>query len=567
MLRTVASLLLVLQLLPGCTKKRDAGSSPSSSSGAEKVSEAAASTSNDEVTAVDFARRAVSLNFYDEPKTLDAQKASDGIGITILGHVGEGLVRLDPSNKPFPAQAESFEMTGKTEYLFKIRKGALWSDGKPVTAKDFVYGWRRTIDPKVASEYAFIMYPVKNAEEVNAGKLSVDQLGVEAVDDLTLRVTLARPTGYFIRLLTNPAYYPAREDVVTKFGDTYASAADKMLYNGPFMISDWKHNASMKLVKNEHYWNKAEIWLNEINMPYLIRDKNSEFNMFKDGKYAMTWALTKELLPDAQASRLQIRKYNYGTTWYFQMNTTRKIGANQNFRKALQYAMNREEFVKQVEGTPGSKPIFGLIPEYMPGVTKRYGDEYPLTIKDADIQTAKAYLEKAKKDLGLKEFPELAVLASDTENVRRDMEYFQRYFKEKLGLKLRLDFQTFKVRLERTDRKDFDIVNSGWGPDYLDPMTFADLFTSWNSNNSTGWSSKKYDELIKKAMDSVDAKERLDAMSAAEKILVEEAPILPYFQQARVYVQNPQLVSVLRRTVGPDPDFYYAKLSEPVAKK
>lgn len=517
-------------------------------------------------TAIDAKTGTVSINFYDEPKTLDAQKATDTIAMMILGHASEGLTRLDPGDKPFAAQAESWEMKDEKSYVFKIRKNALWSDGKPVTAHDFVFSWRRALDPKTASEYAFILYALKNGEAINSGKMSPDTLGVKAVDDKTLEVVLERPTEYFLKLLAFSTFMPAREDIVKKFGDQYAADADKMVYNGPYKITTWNHNASLVLTKNENYWNKDAIKVNAINMPYLIKDKNSEFNMFKDGKFALTWSMTKELLPEAQKSKMQIRKYNYGTVWYFQFNTTRKITGNKNFRKAMQLAMNREEFVKQVEGTPGTKPIYGLIPEYMPGVKKRYGDEFPLKFADAQIAEAKKHLELAKKELNLKEFPELSILASDADNVRRDMEYFQRYFKEKLGLNFKLEFHTFKVRLERTSNKDFDIVNSGWGPDYLDAMTFADLFTSWNQNNNSGWSSKEYDKLIKTAMDSTDSYARLKMMSDSEKILVEEAPIAPYFQAFRVFVQDPRLQGVLRRTVGPDPDFYYAKIADKAGK-
>jgi oligopeptide transport system substrate-binding protein len=517
--------------------------------------------------AINESKKAIAINFYDEPKTLDPQKATDTIASMILGHVNEGLLRLDPANKAVAGQAESWEQKGPLEYVFKIRKTAQWHDGKAVTAHDFVYAWQRAVDPKTVSEYAFVLAPVKNAEAITGGKMKPTELGVKATDDHTLVVTLERPTAYFLRLLSFPTYFPARKDLVEKFGDNYNGDADKMSFNGPWTITSWKHNASIKLTKNDKYWNKDAIQINEIDMPYLIRDKNSEFNMFKDGKFAITWSLTKELLPEAQKSKMQIRKYNYGTVWFFQFNTTRKITGNQNFRKAIQYALNREEFVKQVEGVPGSKPAHGIIPEYMPGVTKSYGDEYKHSFKEGDLVKAKEYLAKAKKELGLTKFPTINVLASDADNVRRDMEYFQRYLKEKLDLDLKLDFQTFKVRLERTTNKDFDIVNSGWGPDYLDAMTFADLYTSWNGNNNSGWKNAKYDELIKKAMGSIDQKERLDAMYAAEKILIEEAPIAPYFQQFRVYTQDPRLVGVLRRPVGSDPDFYYAKLAPVAASK
>jgi oligopeptide transport system substrate-binding protein len=530
---------------------------------------AAAAMAQDDAKSVgiDATRKAIAINFAEEPKQLDPQRSSDTVAGMILGHTMEGLTRLDPANKVVGGQAESWELKDKTEYTFKLRKGATWSDGKQVTAQDFVFAWRRALDPKTASEYAFILFPIKNAAAINGGKMPTDQLGVKAVDEMTLTVSLENPTEYFLKLTSFPTYFPSREDLVAKYGENYFSDVDKMIFNGPFTVASWKHNASMKLVKNEKYWNKAQIALNEIDMPYLIRDHNSEFNMFKDGKFAMTWTITKELLPEAQNSKMQIRKYNNGAIWYFQFNTTRSLTGNKNFRKAIQLALNRDEFVKQVNGIPGSKPIYGVIPEYMPAVSKRYGEEYPLTFKDAQIEKAKEHLAKAKKELGLTEFPAINILASDADNVRRDMEYFQRYFKEKLGLDIKLDFQTFKVRLERTDKKDFDIVNSGWAPDYLDGMTFADLFASWNGNNNTGWKSEKYDAFVKKAMGSVDPKERMTAFHEAEKILVEDAPIAPYFQSFSVFVQDPRLVGVLRRPVGVDPDFTYAKLSQPVASK
>ena len=545
--------LVALQLATGCTKKKDAEKSSTTASTSEG--------------SLDFEKRSVTVNFTEEPKTMDPQKASDTIALSLLGHTNEGLTRLDPRNNPFPAQASSWEMKSPTSYEFKIRKGAVWSDGKQVTADDFVFAWQRGLDPKLASEYAFMLYIIKNGKAVNEGKVPAAKLGVKAVDDFTLQVELEQPVAYFLRVLSFGTFYPARRDFVTTQGEKFAADSDKMLFNGPFIIESWKHNASMKLVKNEKYWNKENIWLNEIDMPYLIRDVNSEFNMFKDDKYALVPTISKALLPDAQKNKMQIRKYNAGAVWYLQVNTTRKITGNLNFRRALQYAMDREEYSKQVNGIPGTKPIFGIIPDYMPGVSKRYGDEYSVAFKDSDLEKAKKYLEAAKKELGLKTFPTLGILSSDSDTAKRDMEYFQSYFKKTLGLDFKLEFQTFKVRLERTDRKDFDIVYSGWGPDYLDAMTFADLFTSWNRNNNTGWASKEYDAFIAKAAKTVDQKERLDAMHAAEKLLVDQVPIVPIYQNFRVYVQNPRLVGVIRRTVGPDPDFYYAKITNPTAEK
>jgi oligopeptide transport system substrate-binding protein len=203
----------------------------------------------------------------------------------------------------------------------------------------------------------------------------------------------------------------------------------------------------------------------------------------------------------------------------------------------------------------------------MPAVTKTYGQEYPLTFKDADIATAKKYLAQGLKELGLQKLPKLEILINDNAGHKRDAEYLQAYFKKALDIDIGIDVQTFKVRLQKTTNKEYDIVKAGWGPDYLDAMTFGDLFTSWNANNESGWSHPEYDRLIKVAAASVDAKERMEAFHKAEKILVEEAPIASMIQATRVYVQNPDLVGVIRRTISPDPDFYYARINEKVAKK
>lgn len=516
---------------------------------------------------LDAKNKIVTLDMSEEPRNMDPQKAQDTVAFMLLGHVMEGLTRLDPRNKVIPGQAKSWEQKSDNKYSFKLRDDIKWSDGKPVTAHDFVFAWQHGIDPKTASLYAFILFPLKNAKAINEGKLKVEQLGVKAVDDKTLEVELERPTGYFLRLLSFGTYMPARKDFVEKMGSKYAAEADKLLYNGPWVLSEWKHNASMKLTKNEKYWNEKNIHINEINMPYLIRDMNSEFNMIKDGKYDLMRTMTKDLLPDAQKQRMQIKKYNVGTVWYLQFNVTRKVTGNKWIRRAIATALNRKEMVSKVVGIPGTEPIFGIIPDYMPGVKSTYGKEYDVKFKDGDLATAKEYLAKGLKELNLKELPQLSILINDTDSHKQDAEYLQSYLAKHLGLKLKIDTQTFKVRLQKTTNKDYDIVKSGWGPDYLDAMTYADLFTSWNTNNDSGWASKEYDALIDTAMNSVDQKVRLDAMNKAEQLLIEEAPIASLYQSTRVYVQNPQLVGVLRRTISPDPDFYYARIKPSVAKK
>ena len=511
---------------------------------------------------IDYDKRYLAFNLPDEPKSLDPQLANDNIANMILAHINEGLTRLDASGKPFPAVAEKWTTEGGKIYTFTIRADAKWSDGKPVRAQDFLFGWQRALDPKLSAQYASMLFRIKNAEEINAGKLPMSKLGVKVIDDRTLRVELKNPTSYFLTLLSFSTFYPARSDFVSKHGTQYASNTETLLSNGPFLVSSWKHNSSIKLQKNPSYWNRDKIWLNTIDMPYLIRDQSTEFNMFKDRKFAFVWRIAKEQLPAAQSGKMQIRRFNSGIVWYLRLNTTRPPMSNAKFRKALQIGIDRDEFARSVQGLPGATGAVGIIPSYMPGFERTYGEEYPINFKDSRHEEAKKLLAEAKKELGLESFGTIKILASDTANARRDMEYFQRYFKEKLGLEVELDFQAFKTRLERTSKLDFDIVNSGWGPDYLDAMTFADLFTSWNANNNTGWSSKTYDNHIKTAMEATDPKRRLDHMHSANELLIEEVPVIPYLEESAVYVQDPRLIGIIRRAVSPDIDFYFARLKK-----
>lgn len=520
-----------------------------------------------QASALDAKKGIVTLDMNEEPRNMDPQKAQDTVAFMILGHVLEGLTRLDPRNRVIPGQAKSWEEISPTKYRFTLRDNIKWSDGKPVTADDFVFAWQHGIDPKTASLYAFILFPLKNAKAINEGKMKLNKLGVKAVNAKTLEVELERPTGYFLRLLSFGTYMPARRDFVKKMGAKYASGADKLIYNGPWTLAEWKHNSSMKLVKNPKYWNAKRIKINVIDMPYLIRDENTKFNMVKDGKYDMIRTMTKSLLPSAQKNRMNIKKYNAGTVWYMQFNVTRKVTGNKWIRRAISTAINRQQMVSNVVGIPGTKPIFGIIPDYMPGVKTTYGKEYKVRFKDGDMKKAKEYLAKGLKELGLKKMPEISLLINDSESHKKDAEYLQSFLDKNLGIKMKIDVQTFKVRLQKTSNKDYDLVKSGWGPDYLDAMTFADLFTSWNTNNDTGWANKDYDKNIDIAMNSTDQKTRLDAMNAAEKILIEEAPIASLYQSTRIYVINPQLTGVLRRTISPDPDFYYARIKPSVAKK
>ncbi|MBI5440725.1 MAG: peptide ABC transporter substrate-binding protein [Deltaproteobacteria bacterium] len=499
------------------------------------------------------ARNVLRLAMAEEPPQLDSTRATDSVSIFVLGHVMEGLTRYGSRGEIVPGVAERWEL-GERSATFHLRAEARWADGKPVTAHDFVFAWRTAVDPKTASEYAFILYPVKNAEAVNAGKLPSSALGVRAVDDGTLAVELERPTGYFLGLTAFATYLPLREDFYRARPGRYAADAKDLLGNGPFLLSRWVHAASLTLVRNPRYWDAGRVRIERIEVPYFTQDPNTRYNLFKDGKIDMT-GLDRDLLGRAQADRFRMRSFATGTLFYSEFNhRPGRPTANYHLRKAIQLVFNPNEYVSKVIGVPGTRPGVSLFPSWVPGVEKPLRAEYPVEPVRPDLDEARRQLELAKRELGGR-IPPLVWLTGDDPVTAREAEYFQYLLSSRLGIALRIDKQTFKQRLAKMTHGDFDIVAAGWGPDYPDAMTFADLFASWNENNRGRWQNARYDALIREAQATVDARRRIEAMARAERILLDEVGILPKSETAVIYVVSPRLTGIVRHVVGPDPDY------------
>ncbi|MBX9767771.1 MAG: peptide ABC transporter substrate-binding protein, partial [Bdellovibrionales bacterium] len=501
-----------------------------------------------------------------EPPTLDQTKATDSESFHLLGHLMEGLVRYDKNNKLVPAVAESWKMTDKG-VTFQLRRNAVWSDGKPVTAKDFVFAWKTTLDPKTASTYSFILYPIKNAEKINRGELGLEQLGARAVDDKTLEVTFERPCGYFLSLTAFATYFPLREEFYKAQGGKYAANPQNMLFNGPFRLVSWVHGANLRMEKNQNYWNKEIVSLDVIDVPYITEDDSTRFNLFKNKKIDFL-SLNRENIINAQREKFKLIKFAEGTFFYMELNQRPgRATANLKLRRAIQLATNASEYVSRVVGIPGTLPGVGLIPSWMSGLKGTFRKENPISAVKTNIPEAKKLAAEAMKELG-KTSLSLTWLSTDSPLAVKESEYFQSLFKTALGIDLKIDRQIFKQRLAKQRAGDFDIVSAGWGPDYNDPMTYADLLASWNENNHGKFTNPKYDELIRKAMGTVDQKVRMSAMAEAERIVLEQHPIIPLYERTIMYTHSEKISGVVRRVAGFDPDFTYVRLSDiPVQTK
>ena len=511
-----------------------------------------------ETAAVDAETGRVVLSISTEPPDLDHSTTSDQISIFVLSHVFEGLLQYGPDGQIMPAVAKSWRQT-EDGFEFRLRQDARWSDGQAVTADDFVYAWQRALAPDTASPYAFILFPIAGAQAIHEQGASVDTLGVEVVDPYTLRVSLARPCPWFPSLTAFPTFYPLRKDIVDQWQGRYAADADKMIYNGPFVLDRWVHGAHLRLRRNSFYWNREAIELSEIDIPYITSDPGAQYNLFKDGQIALA-NLDKSSLEHALSQGFEAHEFKNGTLFYWLFNfREQRVTANRALRKAIQAIFDPAILVYQVLGLPGIEPGVSLFPKTVRVAGQALRARHPLSEPERGLMAARRWLAQAKQELG-GEIPPLTLLAGDSPRATQEAEFLQYLLQRGLGIELRIDQQSFKQRLEKMRRGEFDIAAAGWGPDYDDALTFADLFASWNANNRGRYRSEAYDRLVRQSMQQTRADERLQSFHQMQQHIQAEAVILPSYENVSLYLLNPKLEGLRRQIFGGDPNFRFVEL-------
>ncbi len=514
--------------------------------------------------AVDADNNAVTIALRTEPPQLDYGRATDSSSFTVLFHTMEGLLTYDNDMALIPGVAERWEIR-EDGATFWLREDARWNNGEPVTAHDFVFAWRRVQDPATASAYAFIMYPVKNAEAINRGDLPREALGARAAGDHILEVEFEQPTPYFDKLVAFVTFYPVNEAFFESTDGRFGADADMLLYNGPYLMTEWVHSASMRWERNPDYWGDHKGFIDTIQVGYITQDVNARLNLFKDGQIADT-QLVPQMLGEAMERRWHIDRSMDGTVFFLQLNFREgRITSNRNFRKALLLAQDPVEFVYKALKEPSYLPAVSLFPYWIRGADGYFRQEHPPRPHEYNVARAREYLELARRELGLEEFPPLHLLADDSPVGTVTSEYYQAVYARNLGLELRIDKQIFKQRLAKMDAGDFDIVVSGWGPDYDDALTFGDLFSSWNLNNRGRYSSPEMDALVRVAQSELDPVRRMEAFAEIQDLVREDVVIVPMYERGWSFVVDPRLKGFRRRAVGPEVDYTYAWIDEQAA--
>jgi len=469
------------------------------------------------------------MNLTSEPPTLDWSLATDNVSIRVIDNLMEGLSAYDEALRPQPAIAARWEVSDNGRvYTFYLRDDVFWSDGKPVTAHDFEYAWKRLLNPQTASEYAYFLYDIQNAAEYNAGQIKdAERVGVQALDERTLRVDLKKQAVYFPSITTFTATFPQRQDLIERYGERWTEP-EHLVTCGPFRLEEWRHEYRLKLVANEAYYGGRPD-LDQVVF-YVVSEETTALTLYETGDLDRV-NLPPIAIPQYRSHPDYVRA-PFLRGYYYGFNLNKAPFDNVRVRQAFSMAINREEIPKILKG--GEIPAASWIPKGM------FAHNADIGLPFDPEQARRLLAEVGYKDgVGL---PPITLAFNTDPTNRLIAEHIQSQWKKNLGVTVLLDNMEWKVYLQRLKEETPQIFRLGWGADYPDPDNFMNLFTSTSGNNYTRWGNSEYDRLISDAASEGDAAKRLVLYNAAQRILTEtDAPIMPLFFAAQNLLISPSI--------------------------
>ncbi|MBV0929228.1 peptide ABC transporter substrate-binding protein [Lentilactobacillus sp. IMAU92037] len=497
--------------------------------------------------------------------TIDISK-STGYGQT--GNAFESFYRLGKNGKPTAGLAQSAKKSkdGKT-WTFKLRN-AKWSNGDQITAQDFVYSWRRTLNPKTKSTYAYLFSGIKNADKVNAGKLSPNAVGIKATNSKTVVVQLEKPIAYFKVLMSYPLFGPQNQKIVDKYGKKYGTRSQYMVYSGPFTIKNWNGTGNKwQFVKNNQYWDKSVVKLKKINYT-VVASPTTGLELYQQGKLDLT-PLSNQQIKNYK-NNSEFKQYPYSLVSFLEYNfkdansTKRKVMSNRNIRTAISLSINRKQLTKKVLGDGSATPT-GFVASQL-AHDPRTGTDFAkqqavANTVDHNEKLAKQYWEKGLKQVGVKKV-NLSILASSDDQTSSPVtQYLKAQFEKVLpGMTLNIRNVPGQVATQDALKGEFDIYLSGWGADFNDPISFLQIPESGTAYNYGKYRNETYDKLINRAQnrDANNAGQRWDDLVQAAKVFNKDQGMTPLYQQVTSYLQKPSLKGVIHNTAGTQWSYKYA---------
>ncbi|MBM6613449.1 peptide ABC transporter substrate-binding protein [Desemzia sp. RIT804] len=509
----------------------------------------------------------LNLTETSEIPTMDSVRQRDMVSGNVMNNVFEGLYRQAEDGEivlGMAADEPAISEDGLT-YSFKLKENAIWSNGDPVTAQDFVFAWRRLVDPETKALGTHLIEDiVQNASEILAGEIKPTELGVAALDDKTLEIQLVKPITYFSNLLTLPVFFPQNEQFVTEMGYDYATSSETLLYNGPFTLKEWDGTGlSWIYQKNEQYWDKNAVPLKTINVD-VIKETYTAINLYNNGLVDQIM-LTGEFI-ELERNHPELAYIPTSSVYYLKFNQEKNGSPtpleNKNIRQAIAKAIDKSGFVEDVLQN-GSIEADGLVPEgfaFDPenGIDFRKQSGHLLSY---DMQEAVAHFRLGLEELGVDSIS-LEIIGDDTQIGRESLVYLQNNLMNALpGLELTISNKPFYARLAADEEQNYDIQLAGWGADFADPINFLGLFTTGNGNNKTGFSSEYYDSLIETAEKvETNENERWNLLLQAEEELMKEAIIAPVYQEYKAVLQKEKVKGIISHTVGAEYTYKWADI-------
>ncbi len=501
-------------------------------------------------------------NNSSEPGSLDPPLAQGTHESWILDHLFEGLMKIDSNMQVVPGMAKDYKVSEDLlTYTFTLRDDIKWSNGDPVTAYDYEYAWKRALDPDLAADYAFQLYYIKGGEAYNSGEGSLDNVLVKALDEKTLEATLEAPTAYFLELTAFFTLYPVNQKLAEANPD-WAKNAATHVSNGPFELTEWEHSATIKLRKNENYYDAASVKLDGIDFD-IIDDENTAWQKYEGGDYDFLTPLPQAVVAQMKESgnpELVIGKDV--AVYYYNVNGKVKPFNNKKIRKALSLTLDQQTIVDKI-AQGGQVPAEGVVPF---GLLDDKGVEFRNAVGKLvkyDVEEGKRLFAEGLAEEGMKveDFKKFALLYNTNEAHKKIAQAAQEMWRVNLGIEIQLENVDFQVKLDREKAGDYHISRAGWIGDYMDPITFIDLWESSSSFNDVKYNNPEYDKLAKIAKTSGDQKERFDAMKKAELMVMDDMAVIPVYFYTLPYAQKPYLTGVYKPAIN-FPKLMYADMNK-----
>ena len=570
-LAMVMALALLCATFTACGDTSGTSSSAGTSSTASDSGDSSAAEEGE--TATGGSGGTLNMRNTMEPTSLNTLLATYAYDFTPINAMIECLYRDDENDVPQPAGAETVDISDdKLVYTFHLREDATWSNGDPVVATDYEFAWQQALNPEVASDYAYMLYFIHNAEPYFNGEVEWSEVGVKVIDDYTLEVTLDNPLPYATDLFAFPTLAPINQKFYEEVGaDKYATDAEYFCCNGMYELTEWSHNSQIVFQKREDYWNADAVGPDEI-VYKIITDSQAGLNSYLSREIDYTDLDSGEVVQQAEAAGFEVGVKPARSSYYLIVNTEDEFMSNQNLRLALAYSIDKQALVDTVyqnDNQPMTSftppAIMGAAgadgPTFQEALLEERGEMYPAS---GDLEKAQEYLQAALEELGCTvDELNLSIDCADDSLRRNCATFLQEQWRQNLGIE-NIAVNSMQTKQVSANRQSGDYCMSlgGWSPDYNDAINFLDLWVTDGGNNDSFWSNEEYDNLIAQATAEADVEVRQQYLFDAEEILAAEMPIIPLYWQCQNYSYNSDKIVDGAIITANQTTFYYATLAE-----